>query len=193
MNMQPRPGLPSIAVNNRLGGWKATRHLIEQGRQRIGIIRGPDGWWETSERFAGWQDAMQQAGLKIRPERIIQADWSVDSGFSAMQRLLEQAPEIDAVFTCSDDIALGALTAASRLGRCVPQDLALVGFDNIPQSAYFQPPLTTIHQPLARIGRAAVDLLHQQIGARPAGAENAASMATLHEPELVIRASTHPM
>ena len=187
MNMPSRPGLLSVSVDNLQGGRIAARHLIEQGCQRIGVIRGPSGWWEAEERLSGWQEALEQAGLEIHPERIVEADWSVESGMQAMQALLRQSPDIDAVFASSDDIALGALTAAARLGRRVPQDLALAGFDNIPQAAYFQPPLTTVHQPLARIGRAAVDLLHYQI---ESGSQADSSPAILQEPELIVRAST---
>jgi DNA-binding LacI/PurR family transcriptional regulator len=187
MNMQPRPGLISVSVDNRLGGWKATRHLIEQGCRRIGIVGGPAGWWESSERLLGWREALQQAGMEICQDRIVEADWSVEGGLQAMQTLLNQAPDIDGVFACSDDIALGALTAAAQKGRNVPGDLALAGFDNIPQAAYYQPPLTTIHQPLARVGRAAVDLLHQQI---EAGESETPGTSILQEPELIVRAST---
>ncbi len=135
------------------------QHLLDQGRKRIGIISGPPEWWETQERLAGWQEALLRSGLEPDPKRIAQAEWSVESGAQAMRRLLEQDPEIEAVFASSDDIALGALTAASQAGRRIPEEMALVGFDNIPQSAYFQPPLTTIDQPLSRTGRAAVDVL----------------------------------
>lgn len=190
MNMQPRGGLHSVSVDNRLGGWKAARHLIEQGRKRIGAILGPADWWETGERFQGWKDAILQAGLEINARCIAQADWSVESGLAAMQALLEQAPELDAVFAASDDIALGALAAAARQGRRVPDDVALVGFDNIPQAAFFQPPLTTIHQPLARIGSSAVELLHRQIETSAAGAGSEPDSVILQEPELVVRAST---
>jgi LacI family transcriptional regulator len=187
MNTQPRPGLLSVSVDNHLGGWMAGRHLIDQGCRRIGILCGPAGWWESIERLAGWQDALQKAGLEIRQERIVHADWSVESGMQGMRTLLHQSPDIDAIFACSDDIALGALTVATQAGRHVPQDLALVGFDNIPQAAYFQPPLTTVHQPLARIGRAAVDLLHLRI---EAGGGDIQAPAVMQEPELVVRASS---
>jgi LacI family transcriptional regulator len=194
VNTQPRPGTDTVSVNNRRGGELAVQHLIEQGRRKIGLISGPPDWWETCERRAGWENALQQAGLEAGVQRIVQTDWSVEGGDLAMQRLLAQAPDIDAVFASSDDIALGAISAAHRAGRRIPDDLALVGFDNIPQSAYFQPPLTTIDQPLARTGRAAVDLLlerierrcDQKVDAAAAESENSLSL----EPRLVIRASS---
>ena len=194
VTVQPRSGLDTVSVDNRRGGELATEHLIEQGCRKIGAIAGPADWWETAERLAGWQDTLLRAGLEAPARRIVQADWSVDVGLQTMERLLEQAPEIDGVFASSDDIALGALTAAARAGRRIPEDLALVGFDNIPQSAYFQPPLTTIDQPLSRTGRVAVDLLlerieHRQSKDDQAGAGIEATGITL-EPRLVVRSST---
>lgn len=196
LNTHPQPGLDTIAVDNRLGGALAVRHLLAQGRRSIGLISGPDGWWETQERRAGWLEALAEAGIEPSPQRMVAADWSVESGEAAMQRLLEQDPTIDAVFACSDDIALGALTAAKRAGRRVPEDLALVGFDNIPQAGYFQPPLSTIDQPLARTGRAAVDRLLERIEQRRAGKTvppDQPGASALHlEPRLVVRASSGP-
>jgi len=202
LNARPRAGLDSIAVDNRRGGELAARHLIDRGCRKIGLIKGPQGWWEAEERFAGWQDALARAGLNPSPRWVVQADWSVEAGMQAMLRLLEQAPEVDGVFASSDDIALGALAAAARAGRRVPEDLALAGFDNIPQSAYFQPPLTTVDQPLSRTGRAAVDLLLERIEQRrlkkdPASAalQPAAQITAAQtlEPRLVVRSSSGRM
>ena len=195
LNSQPYPGLDSISIDNRLGAELATRHLIDQGLRKIGLIKGPQGWWEAEERFAGWQGALERAGLDVSPQRIIQSEWSIEMGVQAMQHLLEQAPEIEAVFASSDDIALGALNAAGKAGRRIPENLALVGFDNIPQSAYFQPPLTTIDQPLSRTGRAAVDLLLERIESRRSAKKQpgraVSAKALKLDPRLVVRASSH--
>ena len=195
LNTQPFTGLNSVAVNNRRGGELATQHLIDRGCRKIGLIKGPQSWWEAEERSAGWKDALIKAGLDPSPQHIVEADWSVEMGLQATQQLLEQAPEIDGIFASSDDIALGALTAAIQLGRKIPQDLALVGFDNIPQSAYFQPPLTTIDQPLSRTGRAAVDHLLEQIKDRQSGKKQTIEVVSANalklEPRLVVRASSN--
>jgi LacI family transcriptional regulator len=184
------PGVDSISVDNQRGGDLAAQHLVDQGRKRIGIISGPAEWWETRERLAGWREALLRNGLEVVQKRITQAEWSVESGSQAMGRLLEQDPEIEAVFASSDDIALGALAAATQAGRRIPEDLALVGFDNIPQSAYFQPPLTTIDQPLSRTGRAAVDVLIKRIENRHGGKEQEPAAALALEPRLVVRRSS---
>ena len=190
LNMQPRPGLTSVSIDNLHGGIQATRHLISQGRRRIGLISGPLDWWEAEERRAGWQEALQGAGLAPEPSLVAEAEWSVESGAAAMQILLGREPRIDAVFACSDHIALGALTAAHRLERRVPEDIAIVGFDDIPESAYLQPPLSTIQQPLVDIGRLAVENLHTMIEARRNGDGSVEPVAIVQEPRLVVRASS---
>jgi LacI family transcriptional regulator len=190
LNMQSRTGFNSVSIDNRRGGFQAARHLIHQGRRRIGLISGPQDWWEAKERYAGWQEALQGAGLAPEPSLVVEADWSVESGAAAMQTLLEREPGIDAVFACSDHIALGALTAAHRLERRVPQDLAVVGFDNIPESAYLQPPLSTVHQPLVDIGSRAVETLHLMIESKRSGGGSVEPVAIVQEPELVVRASS---
>jgi LacI family transcriptional regulator len=107
-----------------------------------------------------------------------------------MRKLLEQQPDVDAVFACNDQMALGALGVAHQLGRCIPQDLAIVGFDNTPESAYFWPPLTTVYQQLGDVGRIAVQTLHKLIEARRQGEDKSEPAATIFTPELVIRASS---
>ncbi len=107
-----------------------------------------------------------------------------------MEQLLKQQPDIDGVFASSDQIALGAMRAVYASGRRVPEDLAIVGFDNIPESAFFGPPLTTIYQHLADVGQMAVQNLHRMIEAARAGKELAEADVTVSEPELVVRAST---
>jgi LacI family transcriptional regulator len=191
MSTQPRPALTSVSIDNRLGGTLAAQHLIRQGRRRIGLITGPPDWWEAKERSAGWQEALEKAGLAPDPALVVEADWSVESGMEAMQILFSRDPGIDAVFACSDHIALGAMSAAQRLERRIPEDIAIVGFDNIPESAYLQPPLSTVHQPLVDIGRLAVDNLTQMIEARRSG-ESPEPVVIVREPELVVRASSSP-
>jgi LacI family transcriptional regulator len=107
-----------------------------------------------------------------------------------MRKLLEQQPDVDAVFACNDQMALGVLGVAHQLGRCVPQDLAIVGFDNTPESAYFWPPLTTVYQQLTEVGRIAVQVLHKLIESKRRDGDGIGFAATLLAPELVIRASS---
>lgn len=192
LSMAPRPGLSVVANDNRLGAALATRHLIEQGRRKIGLITGPLDWWEARERQAGWRESLLAASLETSASLIAEGDWSAQSGERGMRQLLERRPDIDAVFACNDPMALGALQSAHLLGRQVPRDVAMVGFDNIPEAAYFRPPLTSVFQPLVDVGRLAVQVLHNQIEATQSGEENPEPAATLLESRLVVRQSSLP-
>ncbi len=190
LSMQPRPGLFVVAVDNRLGAALVTQHLLDQGRRKIGIITGPLAWWEARERYEGWKETLTRAGLTPSPALVLEGDWSAVSGEQCLRKLLTQQPDIDAVFACNDQMALGALSVAHRLGRSVPQDLAVVGFDDTPESAHFWPPLTTVHQQLIDVGRIAVQLLHRLIQARAPSGNHEAPRSTILTPQLVVRESS---
>lgn len=190
LNMAARAGLAVIAADNRLGAVQATQHLIQQGRCKIGVINGPLVWWEARERFEGWKATLLKAGLAVTPKLITEGDWTAASGERGMRRLLEQDSTIDAVFAGNDQMALGALGVAHALNRKVPQDIAIVGFDDTPESAYFYPPLTTVNQHLIDMGRQAVQVLHRLVEARRQGAEDIEPATITLAPELVIRQSS---
>jgi LacI family transcriptional regulator len=189
--MESRPGISVVSVDNRNGAKQAVQHLLEQGRRKIGIITGPMTWWEARERYAGWQDALGEAGLEASLSLVVNSDdWSAVNGERGMRTLLAQVPDIDAVFASNDQIALGALSTTHQLGRCVPQELAIVGFDNIPEAAFLWPPLTTIYQHLVDLGRVAVKNLHEMIVSRQSQSEPLPPSFTMLKPELVVRASS---
>jgi DNA-binding LacI/PurR family transcriptional regulator len=148
-------------------------------------------WWEARERYAGWQEALGEAGLEASLSLVVKSDdWSAVNGERGMRTLLAQVPDIDAVFASNDQIALGALGSAHQLGRLVPHELAIVGFDNIPEAAFLWPPLTTIYQQLVDLGRIAVKNLHEIIISRQSKNESLPPSITLLKPELIIRASS---
>lgn len=190
LSMQAQAGLAIAAVNNFDGARLAIQHLIDQGRRRIGTITGPMAWWEARERFAGWKSALEEAGLSAPSSFSTESYWSAAGGERAMQQLLKQVPDLDAVFASSDQIALGALGALHRSGLRVPEDVAIVGFDNAPESAFYWPPLTTIYQKLTSVGRVAVQSLHQMIKAHRQHKAYTQAELTLIEPELIVRASS---
>lgn len=190
LSLNPRPGTTIVAVDNRLGGRLATSHLLEQGYQKIGIITGPQEWWEAREREFGWQEVLLQAGRENLEHLKEHGDWTAASGYKAMMKLLDRVPDLEAVFVSNDSMALGALRAAASCGRSVPHDLAVVGFDDIPESAYFSPPLTTVRQGLLRVGSEAVCLLNQHLQARRKE-EPFAAQVTIMEPQLIVRQSSH--
>jgi len=194
INTQPRPGLTVVAIDNREGGRLATPHLLDQGYRRIGLITGPSSWWESQQRELGWREAMQShssltAGLDLEALKVT-GDWYPTSGEKGLEALLQRCPDLEAVFVCNDPMAAGALRAAHRLGRRVPQDLAVVGYDDTPEAGYYYPPLTTIRQPLSEMGGKAVDLLHQILEDQPDGQELNSTQAIWMHPHLVIRDSS---
>ena len=190
LSMAPRPGVRSLAAGNRYGARLATEHLISRGRREIGHISGPADWWEAQERRVGWQAALAEAGLPCDDSLVYVGDWYASSGEIGLQALLERHPNMDAIFAGNDQTALGVLRAAHLAGRRVPGDLAVAGFDNIPESAYFWPPLTTINQNLKAVGGEAVRALNELIDARLTGGPAPTLETKAHFPQLIIREST---
>jgi LacI family transcriptional regulator len=141
----------------------ATEHLLESGYKQIGIITGPTDWWEAQEREAGWQEVMQQTGVYDLDILKVNGDWTAASGDVGLHTLIARAPDIDAVFACNDQMALGAMQAARRLDLDIPKDLGIVGFDDIPEAAYFFPSLTTVRQNAIAVGAVAVEKMNQLI------------------------------
>jgi len=191
INMQPRPGLAVVAVDNFAGGCLAVEHLLAQGRRKVAVITGPDAWLESRQREEGWRSAMLASGLVDPPalERLrVAGDWYPESGESGLQQLLSRDPSIDAVFAFNDQMALGALNAAQRLSRRVPADLAVVGFDDVPEASYFSPALTTLRQPLIELGSQAVRLLHHMLSLKDEEAFTPEQISL--QPELIVRASS---
>jgi LacI family transcriptional regulator len=190
LTMQARPDLPVVSVDNYAGGCMATEHLIEQGCRHIGHIAGPLEWWEARQRKAGWQDCLRKAGLQVAEHHWHEGNWSAASGESAIRQLLDDYPEMDGVFVANDQMALAVLQIACRRGLRIPQDLAVVGFDGIRESAFYWPPLTTVYQDLRTLGRTAVRELLQIIEADRQGTAETVPKTISLSPELVVRAST---
>jgi LacI family transcriptional regulator len=163
LTMQERPDLSAVAVDNYLGGRMAAQHLIDQGYRRIAHLSGPLDWWESRQRLAGWRDVLHEAGLSVSEEQSAPGNWSAASGAQAMTQLVESYPDMDAVFVGNDQMALGAMHVAHQKGYQIPGDLGFVGFDGMPESVYFVPPLTTISQNLRELGSTAVHQLAQAI------------------------------
>jgi LacI family transcriptional regulator len=189
-SMDPRPGFSVVCVDNRAGGRLATQHLIEQGYYYIGLITGPMAWWEARERLRGWRDALEEADLPAEDSLVVSGGWAAAEGEKGLDELLKQRPEIEAVFVSNDQMALGVMQAAHKRGQRIPEDLAIAGFDNIPEAAYFWPPLTTISQPLFDVGRFSVIELQRMITAERQGDAALKAQATLLQPELIVRESS---
>jgi LacI family repressor for deo operon, udp, cdd, tsx, nupC, and nupG len=152
-------GLPHIQIDNRLAAADAVRHLIDLGHTRIAHISGPLLESMSALRLQGFRDAMAAAGLPIPPSYEPHGDFSLAAGKRLCQDLLSLAEPPTAIFAANDEMAFGAIAAAHRAGLSVPADLSVIGFDDIYLSEAFQPALTTISQPRADVGRAAMTVL----------------------------------
>ncbi len=190
LTMAPRPGLSIVAVDNRAGATRATRHLVDLGRRKLGVITGPLSWWEARERLDGFTGALRQAGLELAPAQVVEGDWTAISGKAGMQQLLEQFPDMDAVFACNDQMALGALGVVHQAGCKIPEDIAFIGFDNIPESPCFWPPLSTVEQHLDDAGSIAVQMLQELIAAQQRGQDDQVTEVRMLDTDLFIRESS---
>jgi DNA-binding LacI/PurR family transcriptional regulator len=176
--------LSSVAIDNRTGGAMATQHLLELGHETVYHVAGPKTWLDAQQRIAGWREALAEAGAP-EPE-LLCGDWSARSGYQAGHQLAASS-DVTAVLCGNDSMALGVLRALAERGRRVPDDVSVVGFDDIAEAAYFLPPLTTVRQDFGELGRRAVHLLMDQIAAGPA---DEAPLPI--PPDLVVRGSTAP-
>ena len=151
------PGAPTAGVDQRAGGAMATQHLLDLGHRRIAHITGPPGWPQAEARRNGFLDALGQAGLEPGP--VVPGDWTPRAGHDGILQVLHEDPEVTAVFVANDQMSTGTLRALAEHGLRVPEDISVVGFDDVPEAAFFQPPLTTIRQDFASLGHAAVRLV----------------------------------
>jgi LacI family transcriptional regulator len=172
-----------VCVDNRASARTAVTHLLRNGRTRIAHITGPRRMLDAEDRLAGYLDALRDFGLPLDEELIAEGDWSEPSGYAATRRLLSAKP--DAVFAANDAMALASMRALREEGLRIPEDVAIVGFDDMPAAAVSEPGLTTVRQPVRRLGEVATTTLLELI-ADP----NCAPRRTVLPTELVIRASS---
>jgi len=148
-----------VDVDNEQGARRATRHLIGLGRRHVATIAGPAEMVAGHDRLAGYRGALADAGVAPDSSLIVTSDFSHEAGAGAMERLLGTRPDVDAVFCASDTIAAGALATLLSAGRRVPEDVAVVGFDDSPIAVISRPPLSSVRQPIEEMGREMVRLL----------------------------------
>lgn len=181
----PEAALPVVSLDQRAGARLAVRHLLELGHPTVHHVTGPPGSLESRERLAGWRAALRDAGAPV-PEPLI-GDWGARSGYHAGRRMARD-PEVSAVFVANDQMALGLLRAMHESDRRMPDDVSVVGFDDIPEAPYFTPALTTVRQDFGELGSRSLAALVSAIEDGVDAAQIAAD--PLVEPELVIRGST---
>jgi DNA-binding LacI/PurR family transcriptional regulator len=171
-----------VDADNVGGGELATHHLLESGRARVATVTGPLDMCAGQDRLAGYRSAVEAAGLTFDETLVSVGDFTSAGGYAATVRLLQQRPDVDAIFAASDLAAFGAVRALQALGRQVGRDVAVIGFDDIPAAAELHPPLSTVRQPIAELGTAMTRLLLARIDGR-----ETVSRRTVLPVELVLR------
>ena len=158
---------PTISLDNFAAAKAMTQHLLALGHRRIGLIKGSKGSPLTRERLAGYEAALHEAGVPFDEALVCHGNFSLDAGFAGAATMLALAQRPSALFCENDEMAIGALKRLKQEGLRVPQDISVVGFDDIPMAAYCDPPLTTIAQPAETFGEKAVEMLIALIEKRP--------------------------
>lgn len=177
----PDASIPVATVDQAAGAAAATRHLLNLGHETVWHLAGPSDWMEAEERIRGWKSVLDAAGAPVPTP--LRGDWTARSGYEVGKDLLA-VPELTAVLVANDQMALGLLRRLHEAGREVPRDLSVVGFDDIPEAAYFTPPLTTVRQDFAELGRRCLHILLARIEG------DAGPTRVVVAPELVVRESS---
>jgi LacI family transcriptional regulator len=183
----PDLDVPTIGSNNWAGGVSATKHLVDLGHQRIAHVAGRPSLWCSRARLDGYRAELHAAGLPTDPSLVVEGDFDFESGFRAARRLLDLEDPPTAIFAGSDQMALGVMEALRRARLSVPEDVSVVGFDDLPLVRWSSPPLTTVGQPLVAMGRLSVHTVMRLVrGERLEGTR--VELGTT----LVVRESTAP-
>ena len=181
----PPPDLPSVGATNWAGGMAATEHLLALGHRRIGAISGPGQYLCSRARVDGYRSALDRAGIRFDPALVREGDFHHEGGFACGAELLAAPDRPTAIFAGSDQQAFGVYEAARQRGLRIPQDLSIIGFDDLRVARWASPPLTTVRQPLAEMGRTAAQMLGDLVEGRPLRT-NRIELST----ELIVREST---
>ncbi len=148
-----------IQDNSLRGGYLAAKHLIESGHKKIGCITGPLIRHQAQMRYEGYKKALNEAGLSLNADWIIESNFECEGGYNAFNKMYQAGPLPEAIFVCNDMMSMGVINAAHEKGIIIPDDLSIIGYDDIHIAKFMTPPLTTIHQPKYRLGKAAVETL----------------------------------
>ncbi|HSN94661.1 MAG TPA: LacI family DNA-binding transcriptional regulator [Anaerolineaceae bacterium] len=190
LTMEEEKNVTIVTTDNFTGARVAVNHLIQQGRKNIAHISGPLDWWEARQRKMGWESALAEAGIRVDDRMWTQGNWSSKSGKRAFLELIEKFPEVDGIFVGNDQMALSILQTASEIGKKIPRDLSIVGFDGIAESEFYVPSLSTVYQNGEELGRIAVTELVSQIKIKLTENKGVEPKYITIQPELIIRQSS---
>ncbi len=182
------PGLPLVSINNRAAGEEATNYLIGLGHKKIAVITGSTESPSAVERLKGYLAALKTIGINRDNDLIKYGNYTIESGEENTKQLLALTDRPSAIFCFSDEIAMGCLAALKNSGLKVPEDISVMGFDDIRFARFFDPPLTTIAQPVEEIGKHCISLLHEKLTDKDAKPED-----VILPHKLVVRSSTGPV
>lgn len=177
---------PLVTVDQPEGARLATQHLLDCGHATVWHVSGPTEWFDSRGRFEGWRRTLESAGVEVPP--VVPADWSAAAGYQA-GLMLARMPEVTAVFAANDHLALGILRAMHERGRRVPDDVSIVGFDDVPEAGYFIPPLTTVRPNFDAVARRSLQFVLDHLNDRPEGRQHVAIPPVLVHRESVRRHS----
>jgi LacI family transcriptional regulator len=176
--------LGHVINNDHAGGHMITQHLLERGHQTVGFLAGPETSYGSARRLSGYRAALEEFGISYNPELVHYCPPTVEGGRQAAIQLVQEHPEISALFCFNDLVAIGVLQCCHQLGRQVPRDLAIIGYDDIPMASWVTPALTTCRVAFEEMGKLAIQLLIDHISGCSEACEN-----IIMEPELIVRAS----
>lgn len=188
-DIAPDMAVSMIEIDNFTGGRMATEHLIAQGHRNVALITGPTSYFSARERVRGWRAAMQEHGLSTNASLVAEGDWTAASGDAALRQILGSRADVSAIFAGNDQMALGAMRAATQRGLRIPHDLAIVGYDDIPEAAYFTPALSSVHQNVIELGASAVSEVIRLIHLKRMTGRSEPNLKML-QPELIVRESS---
>lgn len=184
VDTEPSKKFDAVNIENYVGGKIATEHLIDLGHKNIVHVTGPSDGYEGQQRRRGYEDAMHEA--KLKPD-VLQGDWSIETGYEIGKEIVTRKVIPTAIFSSNDHLALGIMKALSEKKLRIPQDVSIVGFDNIPEAAYFSPALTTVHQDFDELGKLAINRMLIQLK------EPTSHSALTIPPQLIVRESTQQL
>jgi len=174
-----------ISLDNEHGGYKATRHLLELGHRNIAYISGPLTWGDAQDRLAGHKRALAEFGVAFDQQLLVEGNYMVPSGYRAMRQLFEGGQAFSAVVCANDEMAVGAIEMIRERGQSIPEDISIVGFDNVRWAPFLSPKLTSVNYPIREMGRMAARLVRREVYD-----ENGVEIQSHFVPDLVVREST---
>jgi LacI family transcriptional regulator len=190
LTMEEQKNVTIVSTDNFNGAKAAVGHLLQQGRRNIGHISGPLEWWEARQRKSGWESALAEAGIQASDRMWTEGNWSPKSGKTAFVELNAKFPEMDGIFVGNDQMALSVLQSSLEIGKKIPRDLSVIGFDGIADSEFYCPPLSTVSQNQDELGRIAVAELVSQTEKKLSEDEAVEPKYITIQPELIIRQSS---